>query len=218
MLDQIWVWLIGLAGSIIKGFQLIIDFFKDRFGSVKEQVREKVESAIGSVPGASKAKANFKGTTLSLLRYSHDGITTTGLLYISNKFYCYTLEDAIAGTNGAKEFRVPAGTYRLQFRKEETALTQKYRDKFPAWFTYQIQLVNVPNFQSAYIHNGDDDTGTEGCILVSDSLSVGDPQTFFSNSQRTYKQLYKYLSELLNQGKAVQIVIHDEQNIAQLNA
>ncbi len=36
LLDTVWLWLVGLSGAIVKGFHLLIEFFKDKFSSDKE--------------------------------------------------------------------------------------------------------------------------------------------------------------------------------------
>ncbi len=219
LIESIWLWVIGLSGTIVKAFQLLIDFFKKKFSEEKEtpesqnpenNTKANVSASISDTSG------NFKGTALSLLRYSDDKTTTLGLLFVNEKFYCYTLEDTFHEVKIKGETRIPAGTYHIQFRKEETDLTLKYRERYPEWFTWHLQLQNVPGFHSIYIHNGGGHTDTEGCILVSDSLNVSNENAFLSNSRETFRRLYGYLREQLDNNIPVQISIYNEDRINKL--
>lgn len=220
LIDGIWLWLVGFAGVIVKGGQTLVGFFKEKLFSDKEPEKKDNNSMAksSSVKQPEKAKeAPFNGISLSLLRYSDDGQTTLGLLEINNSFYCYTLEDTFHEEKIAGETRIPKGTYQINLRKEETELTLKYRERYPEWFTWHLQLQGVPGFDSIYIHNGGDHTNTEGCILVSDSLNVSNEKTFLSNSRETFSRIYRYLQEQLNNNIPAQITIYDENWIRKIN-
>lgn len=219
LIDNIWLWLVGLSGVIVKAFQMLIDFFKEKFSDdkeVEESIPENNEEKDVPLPIPINNQ-QFQGITLSLLRFSNDGETTIGLLNINNQFYSYTLEDTFHKEKVPGETRIPSGTYQIQFRKEETDLTSKYRERYPEWFTFHLQLQQVPGFDSIYIHNGGDHTHTEGCILVSDSLNVSNEHKFLSNSRETFRRLYGYLREQLDNHIAVRITIYDENWINKLN-
>jgi hypothetical protein len=220
LIEGIWLWLVGFAGVIVKGFQSLVSFFKEKLFSDKEPEKKddiaKTEST--SVKQSEKSKeVAFNGVSLSLLRYTDDGQTTLGLLEINNNFYCYTLEDTFHEEKIAGETRIPNGTYPIQFRKEETDLTLRYRERYPEWFKWHLQLQGVPGFDSIYIHNGGDHTDTEGCILVSDSLNVSNEKTFLSNSRETFRRIYGYLQEQLNNNIPARITIYDENWVSKIN-
>lgn len=205
VLEEIWLWLIGLLGVIIKSFKSLINYIN------KILPNKKVEALSNSVH---KTKGDVN---LSLLRYADDGETTIGLLYIDNKFHCYTLEDTFREVKIAGETRIPAGSYPIELKREDTPLTKKYKEKYPDWFTYHLELKGVTDFSSIYIHSGGDHTHTEGCILVSDSLSTGDANTFLTNSRNTFKSLYEFLSNQIRDEKKIILNIRDEvwfQNLA----
>ena len=213
LIENIWLWIIGLSGAIIKAFQTLIEFFKEKFSSDKEVAEKKEPEANEQASdNANNAEIieSFNGISLSLMRFSDDKETTIGLLSINNQFYCYTLEDTFHEVKVAGETRIPAGIYSIQFKKEETELTLKYRERYPEWFTFHLQLQNVTGFDSIYIHNGGNHTHTEGCILVSDSLNVSNEKTFLSNSRETYRRLYGYLSEQLDNSIPLRITIYNE--------
>ncbi len=220
LIEGIWLWLIGFAGVIVRGFQSLINFFKEKFASDKEADKNNKTQSQDTASVAQPDKNEeipFNGVSLSLLRYTDDGQTTLGLLQINDDFYCYTLEDTFHDEKIQGETRIPNGSYPIQFKKEETELTLKYRERFPEWFTWHIQLQGVPGFNSIYIHNGGDHTNTEGCILVSDSLNVSNEKTFLSNSRETFRRLYGYLQEQLNKNIPARITIYDENWIKKIN-
>ena len=220
LIENIWLWLVGLAGVIVKAFQVLVDFFKEKFSDDKDKDKEKEttepEPSTGSA-GNTPSTQPFNGTSLSLARFSDDGETTIGMLTVNGKFYCYTLEDTFHKEKIAGETRIPAGTYNIRYRKEETELTMKYRERYYEWFTWHLQLQDVPGFDSVYIHNGGDHTNTEGCILVSDSLNVSSEKTFLTNSRETYRRLYGYIREQLDNNVPVRITIYNEEWINKLN-
>lgn len=196
VLENIWMWLVGLAGSIVAAGQKLVAFFK---GDKKEDsTTEKQQND------------DFEGLTLRLKRYSDDGQTTLGLVYLGEHFYCYSLEDTFQLQKVAGQTRIPAGTYTINFREEESPLTKKYRDKYPDWFTFHLQLQNVPGFENIYIHSGGTSEDTAGCLLVSDSFNISDKAKFLTNSRATFKKLYNFLSKELKAGKQVRIQIFDE--------
>lgn len=139
------------------------------------------------------------------------------MLFIDQNYYCYTLEDTYHKVKIAGQTRIPSGIYTINFLKYDTPLTLKYRKRYPDWFTYHLHVENVPNFTGIYIHSGGNHEHTEGCILVSDSLNASDKNTYLFNSRNTFKKLYAFLSQTLNSGKKVRIIIKDESWIKELN-
>ncbi len=213
LLDDIWLWLIGLAGLIIKGGKGIINYFSSLFDKMSPDSQNNPASRQDESNIASPAQPlqiDPSIIQIRLLRYQDDGQTTLGLLYINNKFYCYTLEDTWQKVKVPGETRIPSGVYPIDFRKEESGLTSTYRKRYPEWFSYHIQIQKVPDFRYIYIHNGGDHTNTEGCILVSDSLNTAKGDTVLSNSKETFKRLYGFLETQINEGKKITITIDDE--------
>ncbi|MEO1051992.1 MAG: DUF5675 family protein [Bacteroidota bacterium] len=225
ILNDIWLWLVGLAGTIVGGFRAVVDFFKDRFSS--DDPASKSNQQGNTVPQASTAnnsntssspvgvvqmpvEDSFTGTSITVLRFSDDGETSVGLLFINGKYFCYTLEDTFREVKVPGKTRIPSGTFDIDFRRADTELTLKYRDRYPDWFNYHIEIKDIPNFTSVYIHSGGDHTHTEGCLLVSDSLSMTDEKTFFTNSRDTFKRLYQFISGELQKGVQVRMIIKDE--------
>ena len=212
LISNIWLWFVGLAGVIVKLFQWLTGYFKKLLNPPQDNKSVIAGTSVTETKHQETVTENdtFEGVTLYLLRYYDDGKTTVGLLLVNHKFYCYTLEDTYHKQKIAGETRIPAGTYAIRFRKEETPFTKTMRQRYPEWFTWHLQLQEVPGFDSIYIHNGGDHTDTEGCILVSDRLTIGEGNTTLTHSRETFKRLYRWLSEKLYDNIPVRIVVKDE--------
>jgi len=230
LVNEFWLFVVGFAGIIIKGFKTFFEKLKSGFQVAGDKASGYLTSSIASPGGPSSPTAPeknvpqkpanvsdtnlpddaFDGLTLTLLRYSDDGQTTLGLLYIADKYFCITLEDTYREKKVKKETRIPAGVYDIRFRTEESPKTLEYRKRYPGWFRYHLELQNVPEFDYIYIHVGGNFMHTDGCLLVSDSATITDASTYLSNSARTFEKLYTTVANSLNQNKKVRIVIKDE--------
>jgi hypothetical protein len=151
---------------------------------------------------------------IQLLRTFPSKESTLGCLYVDHKPECFTLEDEYREVKVKGETRIPSGTYEVKFNESLTPLTEKYRDKYH-WFTYHLEIQNVRNFKNVYIHVGNTDSNTDGCVLLGDSLinnqvKVGNVQDgFLGNSGQAFERFYKKVSEHLRQEGCVQIQIID---------
>ena len=132
--------------------------------------------------------------------------STGGYMLVDGQFYNFTLEG-----NGK---RIPAGRYEVKFREQTTPLTTKYRKDY-GWFTWHLEIQNVKNRKNIYIHVGNKEKHTLGCVLVAwvfdatvDKLEIDDQQW---KSVRAFKRLYLKISEaLLRSDEKVFITITDE--------
>mgnify|MGYP003122768638 FL=1 len=133
---------------------------------------------------------------LELKRFSSQSDTTLGLLFVDGDFECFTLEDEYRTIKIKGETRIPAGTYKVEKREVLSGLTKKYRSKYP-WFDFHFMLQDVPDFQYVYIHIGNDDDHTDGCLLVSDAVKSNrfDENNNLSSSGPAFKRLYQKMSE-----------------------
>lgn len=135
---------------------------------------------------------------------------TIGSIYIDNKFYGFTLEDIFHSTKQYGKTRIPNGEYKIKHKKVLTNLTKKYRHKFK-WFKWHLELQNVPNYSAVYIHIGNTARDTRGCMLV--GLGHIHGSSSISNSTNSYKNIYKLISNSLNNNNNVTISIEDETNL-----
>lgn len=153
-----------------------------------------------------------------LQRFSDNRDTTLGLLFkkITDasgerlQFTSYTLEDEYRDKKQAGDTRIPAGFYEIAIRKEETPMTLKYRTKYP-WFVNHIEILKVPGFNSIYLHIGNRDSDTDGCLLLGDNADnnqIGEGS--ISNSTNAFKRFYSNTYEYLSNGHKAFIEIRDE--------
>jgi hypothetical protein len=124
-------------------------------------------------------------------------------------FQGYTLEDEYREIKRAFETRIPSGTYKIDIQQADTPLTIKYRDKYP-WFKKHLEIKNVPGFVGVYLHIGNFDADSAGCILLgdnSDNNTIGPGSV--SNSTACFKRFYEFVYPHL----PVTLVIKDEKEL-----
>ena len=139
-----------------------------------------------------------------VMRYNSDEESTQGLLMYNSKFFCYTLEDQFQAKKIKGETRIPEGTYNLGLQMAATPLTLSYRKKYD-WFKNHIHIKNVPGFTGIYIHVGNDDGDTAGCLLLGDT-SINDPKDisgFQGRSRQAFERFYKKFYEDIVSGSVV---------------
>ena len=153
---------------------------------------------------------------VSVLRYSENGESTLGLLFINGKFECYTLEDEHQDIKIKAETRIPAGTYQLKLRTEGTH-HKRYAQKFPDIHKGMLQVMDVPNFTNILIHIGNDDDDTAGCLLVGDS-SINNlvAPGRINSSTIAYKRMYTKIIKAMDNGEDVYITYYNEHNLINL--
>jgi len=142
-----------------------------------------------------------------LLRFSSGVDSTVGAFYSvdgsARKFLAFSLEDEHRDVKVKSETRIPAGKYRLKQRSEITPLTQKYRMRYD-WFDRHVELVDVPNFTSVYIHIGNTDDSSAGCILIGDSAInnqvKGQESGFIGHSTQAFKRIYGIINKAMAEG------------------
>jgi len=145
---------------------------------------------------------------LTLNRYSSNVESTLGLLYINNKFECYTLEDEKREIKKRGETRIPAGLYDIRFREVMSGMTEKYREKY-SFFSWHLHLINVPGFEYIYIHAGNTDKDTDGCILVGDIANNNSIERgSIAQSRQAFQRIYNKISIALK-NETVNIIISD---------
>jgi len=142
-----------------------------------------------------------------ILRFSSGVDSTVGALYSvdgsERKFLAFSLEDEHRDVKVKSETRIPAGKYRLKQRSEITPLTQKYRMRYD-WFNLHIEIIDVPNFTSVYIHIGNTDDSSAGCILIGDSAInnqvKGQESGFIGHSTQAFRRIYGIINKAMDDG------------------
>ena len=121
-------------------------------------------------------------------RYNTNSTHTDGLLFIDDKFECFTLEDTYREQKVKGETRIPNGTYKVELR-EVGGFHNKYLAKYGDTFHKGMLWVkDVPNFEYILIHVGNTDDNTEGCLLVGSTADKD--KSFIGASGNAYKDFY----------------------------
>lgn len=136
-----------------------------------------------------------------------DSIATIGDIYIDSVFFGATLENAPQKIKMPKITRIPSGTYRLKLKDVVTPLTELYRKKYD-WFSYHLEIQDVPDFTNCYIHIGNRAEDTDACILVGSSQEYG--KAFIGNSTTALRRFYETVVPVIQSGEYVYITIEDE--------
>lgn len=160
-----------------------------------------------------------------LQRYSDNGKSTQGLLFELmpgvNKpvWFSHVLEDEHRDIKIKDETRIPAGIYPLKIRMEDTELTLAHRIAYnkgyeKVWFEYHIEIVGITGFSGVYIHAGNKESHTSGCLLLNDTatnnmIEAGEMARSIQAVKRFYDKVYPHLLA----GKAAFIEIRDEQKL-----
>ena len=174
-----------------------------------EPLQQKISQLEQQLKAGDSATVSLAAHTLTVLRYTDDGQSTLGLLFLRKKFFAYTLEDTFRNEKVAGETRVPEGVYVLDFNNSLTPLTLKYRDSHP-WFDFHLEIKEIPGFKNVYIHIGNTHTDTEGCLLIADGIDASSTAKMITRSRMAYERFYKTISALLKSGEEVRISIMDE--------
>lgn len=98
------------------------------------------------------------------LRYGSDSDSSGGALIVDGEFLCHTVEDEARQVKVYGETRVPCGCYELKLRTEG-GMHERYKEIFP-WHKGMLWLQNVPEFDWIYLHPGEIESQTDGCILT----------------------------------------------------
>ena len=151
---------------------------------------------------------------LEVLRFSSQTDSTSGLLFevtdIKRHFLCYTLEDERRAVKVRGETRVPAGTYKIELRKEG-GFHNRYTKKYPGIHRGMLHITDVPNFEYILIHTGNTDEHTAGCLIVGDAQenNIILPDGFVGKSVNAYKRIYPSIAKAIEQGEEVTITYID---------
>jgi hypothetical protein len=148
---------------------------------------------------------------LTLLRTSSQDSFTTGLLLDDTgvrEFLCETLEDEHREVKVAGVTRIPAGRYPIVLRTQG-GMHARYSERFPDFHLGMLWLQGVPNFAWIYIHIGNTDEDTEGCILVGEGTTGQRKAGVLANSKMNYMRIYREIAERIESGEKVFINIID---------
>lgn len=143
---------------------------------------------------------------LEVDRFKHGSDSSLGIFKVNGIFECFVCEDEHRDKKVHGETRIPEGCYLIKLRNEG-GMTKRYASKFPNDHKGMLHLQNVPNFEYVYIHIGNTDDDSLGCLLVGKgAVSTLDGGTV-SNSTGAYIDLYRKIVDAMDSGETVQIII-----------
>ncbi len=123
-------------------------------------------------------------------------------------FKCYVLEDQFNEPKIPGETRIPPGKYQILLRAEG-GMHQRYGKRF-SWHKGMLWLQMVPGFTFIYIHVGNKDDDSEGCLLVGDGQTSNIVERGqVASSVSAYTRLYEEITNALRGGEEVWITIED---------
>ena len=147
-------------------------------------------------------------------RISSGDESTLGTLFDTTdldkpEFLCYILEDQFNEPKIPGETRIPAGRYKITLRNEG-GMTQRYGKRFPGLHKGMIWLLDVPGFTFIYMHIGNKDDDSEGCLLVGDGqISNVEERGQIMSSVIAYRRLYARIVSQIEANSDVWITVED---------
>lgn len=136
--------------------------------------------------------------------------STTGLLYTDQGLFCGTLEDTFRHEKQDGITRIPAGRYKLALRKD-SPMALRYQTRFGT--NGMLWLQDVPGFKYVYIHIGNTDENTDGCILVGEEIQQiikdGKISQQILSSTNIYRKLWGILAPKIEAEEDVYVTIID---------
>ncbi len=145
-----------------------------------------------------------------LQRKKQKGQATIGELYIPaqgadkdgspgvENWLCHVLEDKKRKIKVWGKTRIPAGIYKLGFRKEGR-FYRSYRVRFAELENSRgmIHLLDVPNYKYILVHCGNSIEDTAGCLLVGDHVDMNKRTPTIHESTRAYERTYCTLTDAM---------------------
>lgn len=125
-------------------------------------------------------------------RFHSDDEATLSKVLIDDEFFCFGLEDEYRETKIAEETRIPSGEYKMGLRKKG-GMHGRYAARYD-FHKGMLHVLDVPDFEWIYIHVGNTDEHTAGCLLVGMGAHT-DGELRVSNSVNAYTALYKKVVE-----------------------
>ena len=145
---------------------------------------------------------------LIVVRINDNRENTLCKLFIDGKFHCYTLEDTWRPFKIKHATRIPAGTYKIDFRTEG-----KFYDRYSNHRNQKIRelhkgmlwIKDVPNYQYILIHIGNYARDTSGCLLVGKNYSFNGKERMITQSTNTYLRLYEVVINAMKRKEDITI-------------
>ena len=153
---------------------------------------------------------------IKLRRLFSGNNSSAGALYFPGECQpeCFIIEDEHRAVKVRGETRIDAGRYEIKKRIVLSEKTKTYR-KLYSWFDYHLELQNTPRHKYVYIHSGNKESHTEGCLLPNyNCMMLEDINEYEGGRSRdAFKEIYRKVSAWLNNGDQVFINITNEEDV-----
>lgn len=144
-------------------------------------------------------------------RYGFGRTSTLGHIDVSSLYHAFTLEDERRKVKKKHETCIPPGQYVVKLR-DEGGMNKRYRERFPETHQGMLWLQDVPGFEWIYIHVGNKESHTSGCILVGDvPVVLPDGEFEIARSTDAYLRLYKLCLDALGKNEKVVVEITEDE-------
>lgn len=130
-----------------------------------------------------------------IIRIAQGKQSTLSQLYINGIFQCYLLEDKIRETKIPSETAIPKGIFSLKLNTHG-AMNVKYKSAFGKLHQGMIEISDLPNYSSVYIHCGNTIVQTAGCPLCGFGFQFINGNYQVIQSIAAYKMIYPKLVAL----------------------
>lgn len=126
--------------------------------------------------------------------YNTDKRNIIGDMFIDGKFVCHTLEDELRadGVKVKSDTCISAGKYKVV-----VDMSNRFKRLMP-------RLIDVPMFEGIRIHGGNDESNTEGCILVAFN---SDKKRIWGTAER---KITDFIKEAQDRGDEIWIEITNQ--------
>lgn len=154
-------------------------------------------------------RATVNKMEITVERHEQGDNSTLGRLYINGEFECFTLEDERRTVKVPGETAIPSGTYTI-LPRAEGGMHPKYAARYGDLHVGMAWLQDVPDFNFVYIHTGNREDQTEGCILVGQGFQPahkGVNNYIVTGSRNAYVPLYTQIAEAWERNEEVVIAI-----------
>jgi hypothetical protein len=125
--------------------------------------------------------------------------STVSKLSVDNKEIGWGLEDVVRSAKSKKiwgQTAIPAGRYQCVI-----TWSPKFKRNMPL-------LLGVPGYEGVRIHWGNDETATEGCLLVGKSYDMKHPD-WIAESRAMFNGLYPLIEKALSKHQLVWVEVLD---------
>jgi len=144
---------------------------------------------------------------LKLNRHASGKDSTGGHMDMNGAHFCYTCEDQYQVEKVMHETCIPEGRYQIKLR-DAGGMTKLYSKAYP-FHRGMLHLQDVPGFEWIYIHVGNDDDDTSGCILVGQGIKTvnSESRIVSGTSVPAYTELYNLILLAMERGEEVWIEV-----------